>query len=55
MYGIEAAVILLACAVAALGMWTAPVWMRALAVFAAGLWRQLERAGVAIEKMLGIR
>ena len=54
MYGVEAAIILLACAIAVLGLWSAPFWTRLLARLAGRLWRQFERASDLVEKHLGI-
>ena len=54
MYGVEAAIILLACAIAVLGLWSAPFWTRLLARVAGRLWHQFEHASEVIEKHLGI-
>jgi hypothetical protein len=54
MYGIEVSVILFACIVTVVGLLTAPFWTRALGRIASRLWRQTERSGAAIDKLLGI-
>ncbi len=54
MYGIEVAVILLAVVISIVLIWTSPQWMNALARGATRLSRRIDRAGVAIEKTLGI-
>ena len=55
MYGVEAAIILLACAVVVIGLWSAPFWTRLLARVAGRLWNRFEHASNVIEKHLGIQ
>ncbi len=52
MYGVEAAVILLACLFSLAVLWTAPLWMRVLAGLISSLSRQIDRTDTTTEKDL---
>jgi hypothetical protein len=52
MYGVEAAVILLACLFSLGVLWTAPLWMRVLAGLISSFSRQIDRADKTTEKDL---
>lgn len=50
MYGIEVAVILVACLFSLAALWSAPMWMRALNTIIAKLSRQVDRVDAENDK-----